>query len=128
MSEIRTREELYHYGVVGMKWGVRRGNAGKAYAKASKKLAKIDKKYQKQLSKFHKKAEKAESSRFNVDSKRRKAQKAAGKLVRTSSKGKKWVSSMERAFKGTPNQLSKDQIALGRKYSDFLTSRYNSRY
>ena len=45
-----TDDYLAHYGVKGMKWGVRRalksGNAqklGKAYAKASKKLAKLEK-------------------------------------------------------------------------------------
>lgn len=26
--------ELYHYGVVGMKWGVRRGNSAQAYEKS----------------------------------------------------------------------------------------------
>lgn len=30
-------DELYHYGVTGMKLGVRRGNATKAYNKAIKK-------------------------------------------------------------------------------------------
>ena len=35
--------ELRHYGVLGMKWGVRR-NSSKTYAKASKKLSKLDKK------------------------------------------------------------------------------------
>ena len=36
--------ELCHYGVLGMKWGVRRGNSSKAFAKASKKKNKLDKK------------------------------------------------------------------------------------
>ena len=39
--------ELYHYGVLGMKWGIRRGNTAKAYTKASKKLTKLDKKVDK---------------------------------------------------------------------------------
>ena len=30
-------DELMHYGVLGMKWGVHRGHTSKAYGKASKK-------------------------------------------------------------------------------------------
>ena len=37
------KSELYHYGVLGMKWGIRRGNSANAYANASKKLTKLDK-------------------------------------------------------------------------------------
>ena len=39
-------DELKHYGVLGMKWGVHR-NPQRAYEKATKKLYKLNKKSQK---------------------------------------------------------------------------------
>ena len=122
-------DELRHYGVIGMKWGVRRGKTTKAYEKASKKLKKIDDKVKKQTNDFHKKAQKAETAgNFRREKLQRKADKAARKLTKTSIKGKKWVASMEKSFRNTDISMSKEQIALGRQYSDFLTSRFNSRY
>ena len=36
------QNELMHYGVIGMKWGVRRGNVAQAYSKATAKRKKLD--------------------------------------------------------------------------------------
>lgn len=121
--------ELQHYGVLGMKWGIRRGNVDKAYSKASNKLNKIDKKFNKRLETFHKKAQKAETSGVLMrDISTDKARKAGRKLTKIGVKGKKWVKAMEKNFKGTSVSLSEDQINRGKKYTDYLTSRYNSRY
>lgn len=53
-------DELYHYGVLGMKLGVRRGNSAKAYASASKKLTKLNNKTNKALDKAYAKQAKAD--------------------------------------------------------------------
>ena len=40
------QNELMHYGVIGMKWGVRRGNVSQAYGKASAKRRRLDNRVQ----------------------------------------------------------------------------------
>ena len=67
--------ELMHYGVIGMKWGVRRGNTAKAYEKASKASYKAVKKAQK-AQKWYSKMEKTFSK---TDISLTKDQQALGK-------------------------------------------------
>lgn len=43
--------ELMHYGILGMHWGVRRGRTGQTIAKAQKKMTKLDAKHTKAVNK-----------------------------------------------------------------------------
>lgn len=140
MYESRNTEELMHYGVVGMKWGVRRGKTSKAYQKASKKLAKLDAKVEKRTNAFNKKAEKAEdyaTRTFALKSKRartaKQARKASRKLVSAELKAKRWFDAMEKTFKNTNISMSKEQIDAGRRYTERINERkksynYKTRY
>lgn len=58
--EKKTEEDLEHYGVLGMKWGVRH-DAAKAYSKATAKKTRLENKVVKTRNKYLKKSAKANS-------------------------------------------------------------------
>ena len=120
--------ELYHYGVLGMKWGVRRGKTTKAYQKASKKLNKLDEKVTKAENKVIKRStkyDKALSSMFATNHRQEKASqkvtKAAAKYRKRLRKANKWYKSMEKTFANTDIKMSSEQVAQGKKYLNNLS-------
>lgn len=123
-----TEHELYHYGVLGMKWGVRRGNTAKAYSKASKKLDKLDKKVtsaEDKVIKRSKKYDDALSSRFATNRRQEKAQRkvteAAASYRKSLRKANKWYKSMESTFAKTDVKLTTEQVKRGKKYINRLS-------
>lgn len=138
-SEKTSEEYLAHYGVLGMKWGVRR-NPQRAGRKSLKKLSKLDKKATSQDRSAITAEESAATARYKADRKRasawtqrgqRKADRldesarkteltarmARAKATRYSDDAKRWAASMNKAFAEVKiTDVSYDDRQLGKKY------------
>lgn len=122
--------ELYHYGVLGMKWGIRRGNTARAYEKASKKLTKLDRKVDKAEALARKRRGQADAAAASVFSTRKsmtkaetRSKKASAKAAIRNRKAERWYKSMEKAFANTDISMTKEQVAMGKRYVDYMNLR-----
>ena len=125
------KEYLAHYGVIGMKWGVRH-NPQRAYEKASNKAAKYNKKIQKHDTKARKqlsKGAKAEGRMWLFRDKNEakkhyeKSRVQTARAVRQAEKGAKWIKRMEKEFaKQSTVSIDKSITDLGKAYAERVTS------
>lgn len=142
MYEYVYNDELQHYGVLGMKWGVRRASRAyarattkedkaKAYARIEKHMSKADKKLKKidnRIQKHQQKSAKALKKSDNFldpfrNHHKAKATRQGRKATKQMRKAEKWTNQMEKAFKQSTKSLNAEQIAIGKKYAESLKLR-----
>lgn len=125
-------DELVHYGVLGMKWGVRK-NPSRAYTKAVKKRTKLENKavnYNLRSTKLRYKAMKKSAYAITEGGRKRawKMEARANRYALTSARyqkrGLNWTRVMEKTFADYDiRRLSKSEIEAGKKYVYELTKK-----
>lgn len=127
-----SEEDIEHYGVLGMKWGVRK-DPQRAYDRANKKLSALDRKASKAERKAIRKEtrsvrrqQRADTAIFFPKTKARlaswaiaRSEKSRQKYVKKMSKAVTWSKNMQEIFKDTKvTAMNQEYVDLGKKYSD----------
>lgn len=124
-------DELMHYGVKGMKWGVKH-NPERAFTKANAKYEK----YQAKVNKLKTKSDKATAKKYKranplirteISDARyrnasRKADKATAKYLKAKRKAKKWVEAMDKTFANYDMKaLNSNKVNSGKNFIKQMT-------
>lgn len=112
-------EFLEHIGVKGMKWGVRRGNASRTFARASKKAVRLEKK----AVKLGKRGAKLQykGSKWGSFRKIRKGMRLSYKSTKYEEKARKWELKMAQHFQGVKiSDLEPKHKDAGKQYLHLL--------
>lgn len=127
--------DLTHYGVLGMKWGVRK-NPQKAYTKSSAKLRKYNKKFSVSREKAQKAYRKAEKNLYGFWASKEDAQRYAAKGNKYMNRsrgylisGANWYKKMKEVFsKHSSIEFDKDIVNLGEKMVKEANELHDSLY
>lgn len=123
--------ELMHYGVMGMKWGVRH-NPSRAFGQSVKKAKKLNNKIAKAEVKLNKATLKRDkvakrysgigiASRGDLAGATQKHYKATKKLAKAKAKSQKWEANMKKNFKNIKaKDINPETRSAGRDYIDML--------
>ena len=126
---------LQHYGVIGMKWGVRH-DPQRAYDKSKKKLSRIQKKIDRNTRKANKQSMKAITKSGGLFASERKYEKALRKAAKSSrkalaqtNKASKWIQRMEKEF-AKQNVVTMDPAIVnqGKEYLNRVTAASDQMY
>lgn len=125
-------DELMHYGVLGMKLGVRR-NPSKAFSKAIRKADKLNENIDRAQTKVEKKTAKRDkvakryagwgfAGRGDVAAATQRLYKAEKKLKKKRTKrAQKWRSNMQKTFADVDvKSIDSEVLSRGREYIDML--------
>lgn len=132
--EAHGENELEHYGVLGMKWGVRK-DPQRAYDKANKKLAKLEDRVNRSKQRVSKlqgktlrRQERANDALVFKKFRAKRAAKSTRKLgeaytrvQKRTAKAKKWYDAMSDAFKDvkvSELKTNSASVELGKKYAN----------